>query len=133
MFRFGKRSEKNLETCHEDLQKVFREVIRYVDCAIICGHRGKEEQEQAFLEGRSKLRFPESKHNQLPSRAVDVLPYPVDWEDDRRFYYFAGFVMATAQSLGIELRYGGDWDGDYNLKDQNFFDLPHFELKGEKK
>jgi hypothetical protein len=61
--------------------------------------------------------------------AVDVAPYPVDWNDKERFYYFAGFVKGVASSLGISIRWGGDWNSDNNLKNQTFFDLPHFELK----
>jgi len=41
---FGERSRNNLKTCHEDLQKLFNEVIKHFDCSVICGHRGQEEQ-----------------------------------------------------------------------------------------
>jgi len=30
--------------------------------------------------------------------------------------------------MGIRLRWGGDWDGDTELDDNKFDDLPHFEL-----
>lgn len=129
MPRFSESSIKRLQTCHPDLQKVFNEVIKYVDCTILCGHRDQADQDEAYRTGKSKLQWPRSKHNNAPSLAVDVVPYPVDWNDHKRFYYFAGFVLGIARTLGVELRYGGDWDGDFDLKDQNFFDLPHFELK----
>jgi len=64
----------------------------------------------------------------LPSLAVDVAPYPIDWNDRERFCYFAGYVKGIAKSLGTELRWGGDWDRDTQVKDNNFDDLPHFEL-----
>ena len=35
---FGRRSKKNLATCDKKLQKVFNEVIKHVDCAVIEGH-----------------------------------------------------------------------------------------------
>jgi len=63
----------------------------------------------------------------LPAVAI-VCPYPIDWTDTDRFYYFAGHVMAVAAFLGVNLRYGGDWDGDKDLKDNTFNDLCHFEL-----
>lgn len=63
MPKFGTRSRSNLETCHENLQKLFNEVIKHYDCSVICGHRGQQEQDQAFHDGRSKLKFPQSKHN----------------------------------------------------------------------
>lgn len=69
-----------------------------------------------------------SKHNSQPSKAVDVSPYPINWNNKEGFYHFAGFVRATAQQMGIKIRWGGDWNGNFDLKDQNFFDLPHFEI-----
>lgn len=125
---FGKRSMSNLETCHPDLQRLFKEVIKHYDCAVIQGYRNKEEQNRYFFEGRSKLKFPNSKHNSFPSGAIDVIPYPVSWSDKNRFYYFIGLVMGIASQLNIKIRSGGDWDRDNDLHDQAFFDLPHFEL-----
>ena len=125
---FGERSRNNLETCHGDLQKLFNEVIKHFDCSVICGHRGQEEQDRAFHDGRSKLKFPQSKHNKMPSLAADVVPYPIDWNDTRRFYMFVGIVRGVAAMMNIPVRCGADWDGDMEIKDQNFHDLPHFEL-----
>ena len=128
MPKFGTRSRTNLESCHEDLQKLFNEVIKHYDCTVICGHRGQAEQDQAYHDGRSKLRFPESKHNKTPSLAADVVPYPIDWNDIERFYMFVGIVRGIAAMMEIPIRCGADWDGDMEVKDQNFHDLPHFEL-----
>lgn len=125
---FSERSTRELETCHPDLQILFQTVIRTYDCTIIKGHREQTEQDEAFRSGRSKLRFPLSKHNKMPSLAVDVSPYPIDWHDTKRFYHFAGYVLGTAESLGIKIRWGGDWNCNNDLSDQTFFDLPHFEL-----
>jgi len=63
-----------------------------------------------------------------PARAVDVVPYPIDWDDREGFYAFGGFVKGVASQKGIKIRWGGDWDSDNDLHDQNFIDLPHFEL-----
>ena len=52
------------------LQNLFNEVIKDRDCTILCGYRGKEEQEKAVSEGNSKLHYPHSKHNYNPSCAV---------------------------------------------------------------
>jgi len=129
---YSNRSLGNLSTCHEDIQTLFRKVIVYVDCTILCGHRGKEEQNRLYNLGRSRVVYPNSNHNVYPSIAVDVAPYPINWDDLARFYYFAGIVKGIAFEMGIELRFGGDWDGDLEVKDQNFNDLPHFELLGNK-
>jgi len=128
-FKFSDRSKARLSTAHPTLQKLFNEVIKHYDCTIICGHRGEEEQNAAFDTGRSKLRWPRGNHNALPSNALDVGPWPLDWNDSKTFYYFAGFVKGLATSMGIDIRYGGDWDGDNDLNDQRFNDLVHFELR----
>ena len=128
MPRFGRRSRKNLETCNEDLQELFNEVIKFFDCTVIQGHRGKEEQNKYFDEGKSKVKYPNGRHNANPSNAVDVVPYPIDWKDTDRMYYFAGFVKGIAYKMGIPIRWGGDWNDNTEVKDTNFKDLPHFEL-----
>ena len=128
MPEFGKRSRDQLATAHPDLQRLFNEVIKHYDCAVIIGHRGEQAQNEAVEHGMSKLKWPDSPHNKTPSQAVDVAPYPVDWKNIKSFYHFAGYVKAVADQLGIAIRWGGDWDGDFDLTDQNFFDLPHFEL-----
>lgn len=125
---FGDRSKRNLNQCHPDLQRVFNEVIKHFDCTVITGHRSKVEQNIAFRSGKSKLRFPQSKHNKLPSLAADVVPCPINWDDRERMTFFAGQVIATARALGVTLRWGGDWDRDTEVKDNRFDDLVHFEI-----
>ena len=129
MPRFSSKSKKKLEECHPLLQKLFNEVILGFDCTIQCGHRGEHEQNEAYRKNYSKLRYPESKHNKKPSLAVDVIPHPLDWKDTERMYFFAGYVKAKAEELGIDIRLGCDWDSDTEVKDQKFIDLPHFELR----
>lgn len=133
MPRFGSNSRRNLATVSKDLQRLFNEVIKYYDCSIICGHRGEEDQNRAFSEGRSKLRYPYSKHNKYPSDAVDVVPWfrsppNIRWGDKAKFYHFAGYVQGVADQMGIDVKFGGNWDMDDELHDQVFYDLSHFEL-----
>lgn len=131
---FGIRSLTNLGQAHKDLQVIFKEVIKQFDCTVICGHRSKEAQNKAYSDGFSKVQYPNSKHNSIPSMAVDVVPYPIDWKDTNRMYLFNGFVLATAIRLKEEgkithdLRLGSDWDSDTQVNDHRFIDLPHFEL-----
>jgi len=129
MPRYSKRSKERLATCDEKLQGVFNEVIKHVDCSILEGHRSKERQNKLYDEGRTKVRYPDGRHNFNPSRAVDVTPYPVDWDDRERQTLFAGFVLGIAQSMGIKLRWGGDWDQDFQVQDNRFDDFPHFEIR----
>jgi len=130
MPKFGKKSLLNLSQADEKLQILFDEVVKHYDCSVICGHRGRAEQEDAFQKGKSKLRFPKSKHNSLPSKAVDVVPYingAISW-DSRECYAFGGFVMGVASQMGLKIRWGGDWDSDGSVSDNKFNDLVHFEL-----
>ena len=129
MAKFGKRSKERLATCDERLQKVFNEVIKYVDCRVLEGHRSEERQNRLFEEGKTKVKYPKGRHNSSPSRAVDVTPYPVDWDDRERQTLFAGFVLGSARSMDIKLRWGGDWDMDFQVMDNRFDDFPHFEVK----
>jgi len=126
--KFSEHSLNILSTCHPDLQFLFKEVIKHYNCAVLCGFRNEADQNRAFIEGRSKKKWGESNHNKQPSLAVDVAPFPIDWNNKEAFYHFAGFVRGLTLSMGIKIISGADWDGDFDLKDQTFFDLPHFEL-----
>lgn len=128
MPNYSDRSSEKLNTCDDRLRLIFNEVIKQFDCSVLQGHRGEEEQNEKYRNGLSGVQYPDSKHNLFPALAADVAPYPIDWNDRERFCYFAGYVKGIARSLDIELRWGGDWDGDTQVKDNGFDDLPHFEL-----
>lgn len=121
-------SAARLATCDPRLKALIEAVSARINCAVLEGHRDQEAQDAAFAAGRSKLKWPHGKHNRLPSHAVDVAPVPIDWHDRERFTQFAGFVLGMAQAQGLALRWGGDWNGDFALKDNRFDDLVHFEL-----
>jgi hypothetical protein len=125
---FSPTSLERLATCDQRLQDLFHEVIKTWDCTVLEGHRDEAAQEQAFKDGKSKLHYPDGKHNATPSMAVDVAPYPIDWNDAQRFIYFAGFVVGVARAMGFQVRWGGDWNGNRDPQDESFRDLPHFEL-----
>lgn len=125
---FSQVSKDRLATTHPDLQKLFNEIIKDYDCTILCGFRNQADQDKAYAEGRSKLKWPNGNHNKNPSRAVDVMPYPIDWKDTDRICLFAGYVLGTAKQMGINIRWGGDWNGNHETKDERFIDSPHFEL-----
>ncbi len=129
MPKFSTQSLHHLNSCDIRLQWIFNKIISIVDCTIIGGHRDEVRQELLFEDGATRLHYPKSSHNATPSLAVDVAPYPIDWSDEFRFWWFGGYVLATADVLGFPLRWGGDWDGDFDFKDQTLVDLVHFELK----
>jgi hypothetical protein len=129
MPRYSKKSKERLSSCDKRLQDVFNEVIKYVDCSILEGHRSKERQNKLYDENRTKVKYPNGRHNSSPSKAVDVTPYPVDWKDRERQTLFAGFVLGIARGMDIRLRWGGDWDMDFQVMDNRFDDFPHFEVR----
>tara|TARA_R100000152_G_C6603153_1_gene59551 strand:+ start:25 stop:408 length:384 start_codon:yes stop_codon:yes gene_type:complete len=124
---FSSKSLARLNSTDERLVRVFTEVVKHFDCTILEGKRTVDRQKMLVAQGKSKTM--NSKH--LTGKAVDVAPYPIDWNDRERFTYFAGYVMGIAAKMGIKLRWGGDWDRDTQVKDNNFDDLPHFEIHGE--
>jgi peptidoglycan L-alanyl-D-glutamate endopeptidase CwlK len=105
------------------------EVIKIFDIAVLCGHRGKEEQNKHYSDGVSKVRWPNSKHNTYPSNAIDIAPYYIDWKDYKRFFFMAGIVKGIAHCKGYSVVWGGDWNSNNNFNDQTFDDLVHFEVK----
>ncbi len=124
MLAISKKSLKKLQGVHPDIRKVLDEVIKYFDFTVLEGVRTLGKQKEYYNAGRTKTL--ESKH--LAGRAVDIAPYPVDFDDTDRFYYLAGYVMGIAGMLNVNLRFGGDWDMDTEVKDTKFKDLGHFEL-----
>jgi len=135
MPKFSQESFSKLSTCHPDLQALFYRVIQYRDCTILEGYRGQAQQDADFAAGRSKLKFPNGKHNSQPSNAVDVAPYPVpDFKRLEEFVYFGGFVLGIAEMLYDEgkithkIRYGADFNGNDRVTDQPFIDAVHFEI-----
>jgi len=127
-FKFSDESKIKLEQCDRRLQLLFNVVINFIDIKILTGHRTEADQTKAFVKNLTTKRFPESKHNSIPSLAIDIAPCPVNWHDTERFYYLAGFVLGVSKMLQIPLAWGGDWDRDNNFKDQTFNDLVHFEI-----
>jgi len=129
MYKYSTKSKTKLETAHPDLQRLFQEAIKHIDITIIEGVRSLEKQEELVRTGKSKTM--KSKHLKQAdgySHAVDVMPYPIRWELDSRNYMFIGFIRGLAAKMGIKIRCGADWDGDFESKDQTFHDIPHVEI-----
>ena len=119
MAKLGAGSLAQLGTCHPDLQRLVRALVadlsarpgRYVkDVTVLCGFRNQHDQDDAYKRGASKLPWPKSRHNTYPARAVDVVPYPLDWNDMRAFAELRTRMRAQAKALGIAVRFiSWDW------------------------
>jgi len=130
---FGKRSRIARDSCDPDLQKVLDHAIskNQYDFTIIEGHRGEERQNYLYETKRSHVKWPDGMHNFDPSKAVDVAPLTggkINWNDIQFFREFGWWFLLCSLEVGVDLRWGGDWDSDLITKDQNFHDLPHYEL-----
>ena len=129
---FSEASRKNLDQCHWELQVLMERVVQVRDISVVCGIRGRVEQNKMFDEGSSKLRWPDGKHNVESedelADAVDIVPWPEQYSDPMTMIHVAGIVMGIAAEMGINIRWGGDWNRNSDLKDQEFIDLWHFEL-----
>lgn len=123
MAKYSKRSIQRIEECHENLQLIAYELIHHMDVIVLCGHRNQADQDRAFAQGKSKLKWPKSKHNKTPSMAIDIAPYnpktTVDWNDIVQFEIMCGLIKQIAKELGIKIRQG---------KDFSFKDWVHTEL-----
>lgn len=131
-YKLSQNSLDQLHTCDAHLQELVlvAHKLTPMDFKVLQGYRSIEEQKRLFAEGRTTINGVSklSNHNHTPARAVDIVPYPVDWKDLERFRFLGGFILGVAGMLGLRIRWGGDWDGDGSFRDQTLNDLPHFEL-----
>ena len=151
---FGQGSQRNLNTCTSEIQVICKRAIKRIDFSIVTGHRTKEKQD-ALYPKYTKLLWPKGKHNSFPSTAVDIAPYippygtifggkkqiikmkqlrNVSSAEASNFIVksyarLMGYIESIAYDLEIDIRIGLDWDGDFDLLDQKFHDLGHWELK----
>jgi peptidoglycan L-alanyl-D-glutamate endopeptidase CwlK len=134
MPKFSKKSSELLSMAHPDLQKILNHMIKFIDFRVVCTYRGREEQTNAVATGKSKLPWPKSKHNTLPSMAVDIVPYPVDYKNKGKFLLLAGMFMGIGKLLKEDgyithsPRVGADFNMDNDPENDSFKDLPHLEI-----
>ena len=132
MPRFSRKSKDALATCDERIQVVLNEAIKHVDFTVVWGYRNEEQQNRALASDNSTKAYPNSKHNKRPSQAVDIAPYfpgvGIDWDETYAFCRLIGYIERIADEMGIQLRWGGDWNDNYRTNDERLKDLGHLEL-----
>jgi peptidoglycan L-alanyl-D-glutamate endopeptidase CwlK len=119
MNSFSQTSRQKLNTCHTDLQRLMEALLDEMDVSILCGYRDEVAQEAAYQAGTSKAHFGESPHNYQPSLAVDVAPYPINFNDIKSFDNMCNKILELAKELGIEVELGRDFQ---------FKDYPHVQI-----
>ncbi len=143
MYKLSKRSLTNLQGVNTNLVKVVQRAIEIAkqDFMVTEGLRSREQCCINYGKGRTaqqciqkgvpaKYAQPNiskvtwlnnpfaSKHSQ--GRAVDLVPYPVDWNDLAKFRLIAEAMKQAAKELDVSINWGGDW--------QKTKDYPHFEV-----
>jgi peptidoglycan L-alanyl-D-glutamate endopeptidase CwlK len=128
MPHFSQKSTEKLLTCDPSIIQVCQKAIKLIDFTVVCGHRSNEEQDRLYAQGRTEpgrivtyKKGGESIHNGLPSQAIDLAPWPIDWNDLARFGELAGVIKTLAHQMVVPIMWGGDWP--------NFKDYPHFQLR----
>jgi peptidoglycan L-alanyl-D-glutamate endopeptidase CwlK len=131
---WGTTSLERIDTLDPRWKGILDDVLVAVpfDVKVIWGYRGQEVQDRAYAEGKSTKQWPNSVHNKMPSRAVDLAPVvggEIPWDDPRPWLVLAGAVLGVARVAREGIRWGGNWDSDaVMLDDQDFDDLGHFEI-----
>lgn len=137
---WGTKSLERIDTLDPRWKSILDDVLAAVpfDIKVVWGYRGREVQDRAYAEGHSTKQWPNSLHNKMPSVAVDLAPLNANgkipgWGDEpadpRPWMVLAGAVLGVARVARVEVRWGGNWDCDaIMLDDQDFDDLGHFEI-----
>lgn len=121
MYKFSKRSLRNLKGVDERLVKLMEEVLSIspYDFGITEGLRTIEKQKEYVKAGKSQT--VNSYH--LKGKAVDIKVYKdgkVTW--DLKYYKeIADIVKEIAAEKGLKITWGGDW--------KTLVDGPHFQLE----
>jgi len=130
MAKYSKRSMDRLEGVHPLLVDWAFELVTVMDCTVVSGVRSLTTQRQYVATGASKTM--KSKHLEQSDgygHALDLAPYPIDWDRLRSFDLLAGIGLGLAFKMGIHIRWGGDWSQDMDVYDQSFNDVGHFEIQ----
>lgn len=126
--KLGQRSLDRLKGVNPSLVAVFKRACETMpfDVTVLEGLRSYERQQELLKKGATKVSV--SRH--MSGNALDIAPYPIDWNDLERFQIVAEHMFKAAKELGITIRWGGTWERTFTtpVKWAKFLDAPHFEL-----
>ena len=120
MSSLTERDMVRLASCDLKLQMLLIKARKQTPFMVVCGHRKEEKQNEAFRNGYTQVQWPNSKHNQEPSLAVDLCPLPVNWQNTRHFFELAAYIWAECLRQDTPVIWGGSY---------SFGDYGHFELR----
>ena len=132
-FKLGKTSLARLQGVDETLVNVVKRAIEIseVDFSVLEGVRTLERQCELYAQGRTapgKIVTWTMKSKHIEGKAVDLVPYPLDWNDLEKFNKIKDAMFQAAREQDVNLRWGADWDGDGKYREKGEYDSPHFEI-----
>ena len=132
-FKLGKTSLARLQGVDETLVNVVKRAIEIseVDFTVMEGVRTLGRQRELYAQGRTapgKIVTWTMKSRHIEGKAVDLVPYPLDWNDIDKFNKIKEAMFQAARELGVNLRWGADWDQDGHYREKGETDSPHFEI-----
>lgn len=115
------KCEEFLKLADPKLQEWFTTLIKpkFPQVHISCSFRGKEEQEEAFLDGKTKLHWPNSKHNKTPALALDLFQLDFNGLACWPWGFFRDIAKLSDESKA-PVEWGGVWT---KLGDANHYEL----------
>jgi len=124
MYRFGKTSKQRLQGVHPLLIKCAERALSYgiLDLTVVPygGLRTLQDQQKLVTRGASQTL--NSLHRPQATgygHAIDLAPFPVNWNDLEAFKLYGSLMFRAAMEMGIVIEWGGHW---------NWKDYPHFQL-----
>lgn len=137
-YALGAKSLERLAGVHPRLVAVVKRAIEISpqDFLVLEGVRTPERQRELYAQGRTKPgkvvtwtltsnHFKNAKTGY--GHAVDLCPFPVDWNTGAKFDAIAKAMFAAAAEEGLTIRWGADWDRDGKPREKGESDSPHFE------
>lgn len=147
-YKFSQRSLNNLQGVHPKLQAVVHKALAagMLDFTVTSGVRTQAQQDALFEQGRTTpgvnprqgkpLGDPvtwtrNSRHIAQADgygHAVDLDPYPINYEDLARYKALSTIMINAAQSLGVTIVWGGTFKKKKHGKVVPNPDWGHYEL-----
>lgn len=136
MYKFSKRSLRNLEGVHPLLVNVVHRALELsnIDFTVVEGLRTIEKQREYVAKGASKtMNSYHLKQKDGYGHAVDIYPYyngsvQVD-APLSEFKKIANAMMKAGDEYNVTITWGADWDRDGNIKEHSFIDSPHYQIE----
>ena len=137
-YALGAKSLERLVGVHPKLVDVVKMAIELTkqDFMVLEGVRTPARQAELYAQGRTKpgqkVTWTLKSNHFINSKtgyghAVDLVPFPIDWSH-KKLDVVAKAMFAAADTLGVEIRWGKDWNRNGISGEKGETDSPHFEI-----